>query len=245
MAKMIKSKKIEFTIHTRSLAWANKVNDGVWEVLYQPTDCRTYMSDFWWHTIKNPAYPIGVNILKDVKPDEDHTSIFFSSIQDEVLKRYSSIDECRRDLGLNYTLTLEEMVENVKKNLPILHNAEKQAGLEKLTEIEVCDDPSGLKGIVFVGDAVWHSNLWKQTLYTYYLKRLTYSKFKVGINSEEYSEYYGHLEYFGDKLLSKVKTEFTEIVETESFRWIHEYSGFVSICSKVNEKMYNLLLGGK
>ena len=85
----------------------------------------------------------------------------------------------------------------------------------------------GKNCFVFIGDKQWQSNLWKISLFTYYLK-------KIVSEEEEYDKaLYTTTEEgvpYEEIFLSKIVTHFDEwIPEKPDFAWTHNASGFVSI----------------
>lgn len=124
---------------------------------------------------------------------------------------------------------------NVKKNIKKLNTLEEEHGIIPTTYIVTN------KGIIFIGDKIWQSALWKITLFSFYLKSLTYSKWVDGPEME----YYPILKPYETTLLQKVVSEKKEILHSTQFCDVHLYSGFVTICQGYhNPTMTKLLLGG-
>lgn len=238
MLKVKRSEEIVWHPGHRALSWINQNKEtGEWELLYSPTTCRTYLNCYWWysggHGEKHKNYDLNVTplIKGSPAPAEEYTGIFFTFSTDYLTLKTDG-----------YTM-FEGYVETVKKNLESLHQWEEENGLEK-TQMLVADDPTGMLGIIFIGDKAWRSALWKITLYSYLLKRTTYASFlPKGTGGEEY---WNALKKKGNihKLLPKVKTFMTEHYVNKGYSGIHGLSGFYTICAtNDNPVMTELLLG--
>jgi len=213
-------------------AWVNQVvsgDDSLWQLLYDPSTCRTYMSCYLFGSTIDEEYleeEFGRNVLVDSPPEKEFTSIFVSASTEA-----------------NSSYSLKNMVEQVEKKLPKLHKKEKFAGIS-LTKFIVSEYPAGRIGIIFIGDKVWHSNIWKSTMYTFYLKKLCLDCPFESPNSYGDMEKQRIFKPFEKKLLSKVNTEFEEEFTDHSYESVHERSGFITICEGIyNPHMTKLLLG--
>lgn len=199
---------------------------GYWRFVDAPHTCRTYLSCALYKTTKDLKYHNYHQYINVLPPEKDSTCIFFAS-----------------GTGEEY----QELVNNVEKTIHKLHEIEDRAGVSH-TSYEVINN--GVLGVVFIGDVAWRSTLWKSTLYSWYLKRVCIGLFKpkkvnktYGYSGEEiaYLSYQKHLDIYEDQLLAKVKDFNEEVIPSNQFRHVHTESGFVSICTKVNTTMYNLL----
>ena len=216
------TKRFPFKPGFLSLAWINKnESDDNWTLLYQPSGCRTYMSCWWWLSQVNKDYLKHTNTIPYIKdkltpPAKEYTGIFFTNGPE----------------GSYNTVNIKDFEERVRSNLPVLNEIEEKYGLTPTT-IVVADDPTGITGIIFVGDPAWHSTLWKGTVYTYLLKRLCMALtpkrfFPRSLNEDDYWKYLKKNNNF-EKLMSKVKDFNEEVVKQGTFDYIHAFSGFQSI----------------
>src|SRR5512139_1741402 len=80
-------------------------------------------------------------------------------------------DDCRFSLKF----PTGESYNNFIANLPMLHEKEKKAGV-KLSKIFMTDDKTTL---VIVGSNYWIKDSWKVSLYTFYLKLMSYKSISV------------------------------------------------------------------
>ena len=95
--------------------------------------------------------------------------------------------------------------------------------------------------IVLEADKAWQSNIWKISLYTFYIKLFSYKTIKY-IQHPEISYTKVLTKDKEDKLLSKITTEFEESYGI-NMDAVHENSGFYSIITLRNKEMYNILIG--
>lgn len=210
-----------FTCASGRFSWANQVN-GIWKSLYSPCSCRSRLQDYWYKTKKNNKYRWTVVAPDGAAPSDDKTNLFLVVPKDQSQRVAEAIERLR-----------------------VFNAREEIFGLTKTTAEEVHTADGEVEGIVFSGDPAWGSNLWKISLFSFYLKQLPreimYSDFYDG-------GYMRILTPHEDKLWSKLTTEFRETVAREDYENIHRNSGFVSILEsassryKLNCKMYNLLI---
>ena len=127
-------------------------------------------------------------------------------------------DDCRFSLKFPTT----ESKENFIKNLPYLHEKEKQAKVKLSKVFETQLDNT----LVIEGSNWWVSTIWKVSLYTFYLKVMSY-KTPAEVKNPE-NEYIKYLTADKEsKMLSKVKTK-VEYLPTRTNQ-AHDYMGFVSL----------------
>lgn len=127
-------------------------------------------------------------------------------------------DDCRFSLKFPTT----ESKENFIKNLPYLHEKEKQAKVKLSKVFETQLDNT----LVIEGSNWWVSTIWKVSLYTFYLKVMSYKTPAEVKNPEK--DYIKYLTADKEnKMLSKVKTK-VEYLPTRT-QAVHDYMGFVSL----------------
>lgn len=134
-------------------------------------------------------------------------------------------DDCRFSLKFpnhdSYT--------NFINNISFLHEREKQAGV-KLSKIFTTDDKSTL---VIEGSNYWVSAIWKVSLYTFYLKLISY-KTPTEVESPE-NKYLEKLTPEKEaKLLSKVKNKKSEEFHHADIYSVHNNYGFYSLLQGTN-----------
>lgn len=132
-------------------------------------------------------------------------------------------DDCRFSL----TFPDEQSYNNFIANIGWLHEKEKQAGV-KLSKIFLTDEKSTL---IIEGSNHWISAIWKLSLYTFYLKVISYKTVNYVLYPE--NEYIEKLTpEIENKFLSKVKSRRVEKYTTDSTVTIHNDYGFYSMISR-------------
>lgn len=127
-------------------------------------------------------------------------------------------DDCRFSLKFPTT----ESKDNFIANLSYLHTKEKQAGVKLSKVYETQLDNT----LVIEGSNWWISTIWKVSLYTFYLKVMSY-KTPQEVKSPE-NDYIKYLtQEKENKMLSKIKTK-VEYLPTNT-NSAHNYMGFVSL----------------
>lgn len=117
---------------------------------------------------------------------------------------------------------------NFIKNLSYLHEREKQAGV-KLTKVFETQE---LNTLVIKGSNTWANATWKISLYTFYLKVMSYASPEHVKDPE--SGYIGYLSNGKEAtLLSKVKRLKKEHIPSD-IGSAHNYMGFVSLIKGIN-----------
>jgi hypothetical protein len=94
---------------------------------------------------------------------------------------------------------------------------------------------------IIEADKAWQSNIWKISLYTFFIKLLSYKTIEV-LESPEDKYLKKYTPVIEAKCLSKVTTEFKETL-WDNMEDAHNNSGFISIIEKNNKEMYKLILG--
>jgi hypothetical protein len=118
-------------------------------------------------------------------------------------------------------------------NLDKLHEKEKQAGVKK-SVLFMTENP-----LIFIikGDNRWMADTWKLSLWTFYLKLISYENEKVLASPEVH--YYKYLtKEIEDSMLSKIADGKEIEIPAESLSNQHNYAGFVSLI-KSREKEYS------
>jgi hypothetical protein len=195
-------------------AFVNK-KENIYSQIFFPVKCRDFLGDCIWS--KATGLPAQI---------------------------YSfSFDNNKTPLDTNYlrmslTFPTIEVLDNFKNNFSSLNKKEATVNpVITRTNYFETDDPLTL---IIEADPIWQSNVWKISLYTYYLKLLCYKDVKE-LKSPE-NEY--------AKLLTpEIEKKFLDnlSVTTEkhddSIHIAHNFSGFISIIKKLNKEMNSLLLG--
>lgn len=130
----------------------------------------------------------------------------------------------------------EVSIDNILKNLSLLHAFERKAGIF-LTKLIKYDK----SGIIVEGDIEWHNTLWKVSLYSFLLKTLAYlGGIPTGDFNQEtvyYKEFKKNEELFCKNM--KNNQELTDrnydFYTKAGIMWSsHSTPGFYSICSGEN-----------
>lgn len=136
-------------------------------------------------------------------------------------------------LRMSLTFPNGESQTNFVNNISKLHEREVKVGLS-LTKIFTTQDKSIL---VIEADKTWQSSIWKVSLYTFYLKLISYKNVTELENPED--KYWTTLEPKEDFILDRVYVEeehlFDEIYSA------HNYSGFISCLKKQNPQQAAIL----
>lgn len=129
-------------------------------------------------------------------------------------------DDCRFSLKFPNKETMTNFINNIN----YLHEREKQAGV-KLTTIFNTNQPNTL---VVEGSNYWINSVWKISLYTFYLKLISYKT--VNDVKEPENDY---VKYFTPEIeaamLSKIKGRKLDHFKDLSTNTVHNYHGFYSM----------------
>lgn len=230
-----------FGIPELSVAWINKnPTTDEWELLYVPTTCRTYLNCYWARSNLDPNYDLYITPIPAKKgnskiPNKEQTTIFYSIGYHE--EKPTPVLETQNKLAF------EECLSNLKDNLPILNAWEVENGLKETTYL-VADDPTGVLGVIFIGDSAWGEELWKITIFSFLTKLAMYTKKFSSLSTKGMDNLYWDklkAEKNFKPLMSKVKTFHGEILAHPTYHYVHNASGFFSILSGDNPTMHKLL----
>lgn len=200
-----------------------KKEGDVYTQLFQPVKCRDFLGDLIYS--KKSGLPIciyGFNYSYKTHPyDEDM-------------------------LRMSLTFPSSKEIKNFKNNFAFLNNketrrAEEGWGLYMSQYHEVDKEPLTL---IIEADPLWQSNTWKLSLFSYYLKLMSYPD----VNKPEQPE-----TQYAQKLTPEIETRLLSQLHVleeslqNSVSMAHNYSGFVSIIGSSfgsqNPGMHTLLLG--
>lgn len=140
-------------------------------------------------------------------------------------------------LRLSLSFPNMETKEDFKNNFPYLLAKDEKAGVSPTMYWETDDENT----LIIEASPHWQESIWKISLYTFFLKCISY-KTSDDVKEPEAS----YLTYLSPEslniLLSQIKDGPKELME-ENIRPAHNYSGFVSILRGYNKEMQQLLLG--
>lgn len=135
-------------------------------------------------------------------------------------------DDCR----LSLTFPDSNSYDNFINNINYLHEREKQAGV-KLTEIFTTDDKSTL---VIEGSNYWVSAVWKVSLYTFYLKLISYKSIDLAKSPED---------KYIKKLTPQIESAMLTKVKTRKAEWYDQNTSTSNIHN--NYGFYSMITSGK
>ncbi|UOF80670.1 hypothetical protein [Caudoviricetes sp.] len=154
---------------------------------------------------------------------------------------FYSFDENPYDLE---TLRLSMTFPNKKSKGFFMKNFDNIMQIDKYLEhsslFYETDDENTL---IVEASPYWQSDVWKISLYTFFLKCLSYKSMEcLQVPEKDYFDYLP--EQILDRLLSQVVESPKEILY-DNIREQHHHSGFVSIIKGSNKEMQELILGNK
>ena len=136
-------------------------------------------------------------------------------------------DDCR--LSLKFPST--EAMTNFLVNLPYLHEKEKKAGVKRSVVYETQEKDT----LVIAGSNWWINAVWKISLYTFYIKVMSY-KTPQDCGDPENKYVKKLTPEIEDQMLSKIKKKSKQVLKTDIYV-AHNNSGFVSL---INKKIYGI-----
>lgn len=164
-----------------------------------PAKCRDYLLDIGWSKMySQPVNIYGMKYDYSKDPfDEDH-------------------------LQLSLTFPSKTVMANFLKHLDYIHEKEKVTGVNEFTIVFTTDQD---KTLIVVADKKWQSTPWKLSLYTYYLKVMSYpSPDELDYPESKYAQ--DLTSGIEAKLLSHVTDDF--VFYYKDLEYNHSSSGFVS-----------------
>lgn len=190
-----------------------KQEENTFTQLFTPVKCRDFLGDVVWaNEVKKPVQIYGFTY--DYK---------LQQIDKDALK-------------LSITFPNPETLDNFVINFNQLTTKENSAKCKESTLLST-DDPLTL---IIIADKIWQSSQWKISLFTYYLKCISYQdKSKLQEPENKYAELL--TPEIEKQFLNKL-FEMETIIKTELYD-THNCSGFVSIIKNHNKEMNQLLLG--
>ena len=195
-------------------AFCKKVSEDTYEQLHTDIKCRDFLGDcVWSRETKKSVSIYGFNF------DANETHID---------------TDCLR---MSLTFPDKGSKSYFKKNVEFLKVIEDTA---KTSNIKILTTDTPLTYII-EADSIWQSAVWKISLYTFYLKLISYKDTASAEDPEG-----GYLKVLlsdnnEEKLLNQVHN-MKEIL-AKDINTAHNYSGFVSIIKNQNKEMNKLLLG--
>lgn len=215
--KFIKAKQIQhyaeiFQSINLKISFVNQ-KDNEFHQIFQGVKCRDFLGDCIWSKKtgnKAQIYSFGYN-YKETPFDDDA-------------------------LKLSLTFPNEETKNNFITNFKYLTDKEIHEANVKESELYLTDDKDT---IIIVADKVWQSCVWKISLFTFYLKLISYSDVQKPQKPED---------YYLTVLTPEIEKKFLKQINNETehtsndIHMAHNYSGFVSIIKNQNKEMNKLLL---
>lgn len=166
--------------------------------VHQPCKCRDFLSDMLWSRKK--AEPIQIYGL---------TYNYAEHPYDTEVTRFA----------LNFPT--QEAADNFKKNISYLHEREEKYKVASLSKILDTDTSNVL---IIESDKVWQSDGWKLSLYTFYIKLMSYYDVTRPKSPEE--RYLRALTPEKEhQFLSHLHTDFPDSLHNELY-YSHNYCGF-------------------
>ena len=189
--------------------------ETIWSLGSPPATCRDTLVHAF-EGLKNSKYYWSwrQNVPKDFSLPTDKTVLFI--VDDE------------------WDLKNEWNLKNIEKTIHKLHGLEHSFGLA-LTSfefIEVKGSKLTHKGVMFISDPVWSTNLWKYSLYSYLIKKLVY-------NATEYDK---SLRPVFHKFMNHLTKTFKEEFRLNDTQYAYSFCGFKNIADGVNKPMHELLI---
>jgi len=130
---------------------------GVWTEVYEAASCRTWLCNYLYAVKSKTPFVSVYPRLPETKLEKDNTYLF--------VKAKTVVD-----------------MEVIKEKLKLLHKWEKKAKIP-LTEVKYFPSKS-YPGVLFIGDKCWQSTLWKNTIYSYLVKKVKRGRKEVFGNTE-------------------------------------------------------------
>jgi hypothetical protein len=197
-------------------AFVSKIDGNKYKQLHLAIKCRDFLGDCIWSGITGQEV-----LIYGFKFNASETKI--------------DTDKLR----LSLKFPNKDSMDNFRNNFDLLKQKDLLAGTSN-SQWVLTDQPNT---IIVEADSLWQSNVWKISLYSYYLKFIS---FKDKSYLERPEDGYAEIltEKIEIKLLSKIKC--MKEVLSNDLATAHNNSGFVTIIKDYsNRQMTRLLLGGK
>lgn len=197
-------------------SFAKKIDSKTYEQVSNPIKCRDFLGDCLWSNKTGNAVSIyGFKYNYKSNPYD--------------------LDKLR----LSLTFPNLESMEYFKENFKTLTYTEGMYGIAP----SIWKETDCKQTLIIESSKVWQSVRWKLSLFTFFIKCISYKTIS-DLESPEDSYIKVLTEEVRHKLLSKVKRFNKEVSANENdIHTVHNYSGFVSICKNQNKEMNKLLLG--
>lgn len=195
-------------------AFTSKIDDLTYNQLHLAIKCRDFLGDcIWSGKVNKPA------------------SIYNFSFD----AKNTPLDMYKLRMSLKFPS--KESKAFFKKNIGFIHVREDMLGIEH-TKIITTNKPLTY---IIESDSIWQSAVWKISLFTFYLKLISYKDTTLLEDPED--KYFKELMYNHneEKLLKQVHNH-NEIL-ANSINTAHNNSGFLSIIQNRNKVMNQILLG--
>ncbi len=213
------------------------------------------MNFVWPDNIKNFGMYIQRNFAIPVQKEEKGETILSlgshpSTCRDSLVNYFEGLRNSkyvwhgRQSVPKDFSLPTDKTVlfiiddkwdlKNIEKEIHKLHGLEHSFGLA-LTSfefIEVKGSKLTHKGVMFISDPVWSTNLWKYSLYSYLIKKLVY-------NATEYDK---SLRPVFHKFMNHLTKTFKEEFRLNDTQYAYSFCGFKNIADGVNKPMHELLI---
>lgn len=195
-------------------SFLNKINETTYKQIHTEVKCRDFLGDVLWSkATKRNVYIYGFKFNHD------------------------QADLDKEKLRVSLKFPDEKSKNNFINNIDKLNKLFKPCKTEPTIFIET-DDTDYL---IVEADPAWQSNIWKLSLFTFYLKVFSYKSTRSLKTPED--GYIKSLTLETKKKLFKQIKDKTEEFYYDTISMAHNYSGFYSIIKGKNEETYKILLG--
>lgn len=176
-----------------------------YEQVHQPGKCRDFLGDMMWSRYwKKPVYIYGLRYDFSKNPYDTEVTRLSLEFPNQVC------------------------LQNFLKNIGYLHNREDLAGVSRSVVLETQHDQI----LVIEGDKAWQGCVWKLSLYTYYIKLMSYDDPNKPLAPE--NRYKEELTSSIEEVyLNNIKSDYNPIAK--ELQDNHNSSGFVSVAHYYNE----------
>lgn len=196
-------------------SFLNKIDNTTYKQIHTEVKCRDFLGDVLWSKFtKNNTY------IYRFKFDYNQ----------------ANLDEDKLRLSLKFPDI--ESKNNFINNIDKLNNLFKSCGVEPTFFLET----HNAAYLIIEADPAWQSNIWKLSLFTFYLKVFSYKSTR-SLKSPENKYIRVLTPTIKRKLFKQIKNK-TEEFYYDTISETHNFSGFYSIIEKnYDSKMNEILLG--